>query len=628
MSDSTDSWNLYRRFFGFARPYKWRLVAGVVAGFLCGGTLFGMLQMSQKILDPFEKKAPAAVEKADSAAVEKTPPALDMMVPKSVLRFMDRHGIPRSREDGTMTWQFMVLSLILLPILIVSRAVAVFVHRYMLRWVGSYVVRDVRNILFDRLESQSLKYFGQTDVGQMISRCTNDTGTLENVISSSVADITRAPVEILVAVVFVVMFSIEQKMIGIVALLLVAFPLCILPVVVLGKRVRKYARRALEGISGLVTRMHENFTGIKVVKAFDMEEAERQRFHSLNVGYVRSVIKALRAELLMNPVIEGMALVLCVVFFVVCYARSIAFSQIIPIGLAAMVVYKPVKQLTQIVPHIQRGAAALQRIFEILDTDTSLPVAANPVTVKEFRDTIRFESVSFSYRTGGANVIADADIVIPRGSVVALVGETGSGKSTLANLLARFYDPTAGRVTIDGMDLRAAEISSLRRLIGIVTQETILFNETVASNIAYGTPDASREQIIAAAKMANVHEAIAAKPEGYDHVVGEKGINLSGGERQRVAIARAILRNPPILILDEATSALDTVTERLVQQAIARLMENRTVFAIAHRLSTIRHASQILLIEKGRIVERGTHDELYAVGGRYRKLCDMQILDG
>ena len=268
--------------------------------------------------------------------------------------------------------------------------------------------------------------------------------------------------------------------------------------------------------------------------------------------------------------------------------------------------------------------AALSRIYSVLDLHMELPEKADAVRKTSFDDCISFENVSFRYDTADSAAVKDVSFDLPRGKMVAVVGGTGSGKSTLAGLLARFFDPQSGRVRMDGTDVRDMGVSDLRMLVGAVTQEAILFNDTIEENIRYGTPDATHEQVVAAAKLANAHEFIISQPEGYSRVVGEKGFALSGGERQRIAIARAILRNPPVLILDEATSALDTVTERLVQDALTNLMKNRTVFAIAHRLSTIRHADAILVMDHGEIVERGTHEELYGANGMYRRLCDMQ----
>ena len=489
------------------------------------------------------------------------------------------------------------------------------------------MVRDLRDELFDNLQVQSLSFFGRSDVGKLISSCTNNINVVEAVISSTVSDLVRAPFEIIAALVFVVILSVKAEMLSFVLFMSLVFPMCVVPIVILGRYVKRHTVRALERVSDLVSRMHENFTGIRVVKAFYMEKKEAERFRIMNGRYFRSIIKALRAELMMTPLMEAVALIMGAIFIIVCYSRNIRLHELIPIGGAAVWVYHPLKKLAKVNASMQRGAAALQSIYSLLDEKDVLEEKASPVVIKDFTDRVTFEGVGFRYVKSSPLVLENISFQIPKGSVVAVVGETGSGKTTLANLLARFYDPSEGRVLIDGIDLKDVEIASLRKLIGVVTQETVLFNDTIASNISYGMDNVPEEKIIDAAKRANAHDFIISDPEGYQRVVGEKGFVLSGGERQRIAIARAVLRNSPILILDEATSSLDTVTERLVQQAIAEVMKDRTVFAIAHRLSTVKHADQIMLIADGGIAERGSHEELYSMNGRYRKLCDMQVLD-
>jgi subfamily B ATP-binding cassette protein MsbA len=328
----------------------------------------------------------------------------------------------------------------------------------------------------------------------------------------------------------------------------------------------------------------------------------------------------------MQPLMEIVAVSASLIFLVFAYSRGVTVTEMVAILAPAILAYRPVKDLTKVVNHLQKSLAAADRYFEIMDTDTSLKEKENPVELEDFRDAIEFRNVSFSYEEGHP-ILSGVSFRIPRGKMVAVVGETGSGKTTIASLLARFYDVSEGQVLIDGVDVRDYSIRSLRRNVGIVTQDPILFNDTIAENIAYGCAGASREEIVDAAKKANAHSFITGggHPGGYDEIVGEKGFKLSGGEKQRVAIARAILKNPPILILDEATSALDTVTEKLVQEALNNVMSNRTVFAIAHRLSTIRSADLILVLEKGVVQEAGTHEELLAKNGKYRKLHDTQF---
>jgi subfamily B ATP-binding cassette protein MsbA len=618
MTQVSSTFGTYRRLFTtFARPYVWRLVLGVLAGMIAGGSVAGALVVMPSVLRILQgQQSPDEV----LSTVTKDKDGLS-----SLRQLADALGVPLQSEDGRITVYLVVLVVTVMLAFFLFQAVGQYINRYMLRWVGARVVTDIRTRLFRHLQDQSLAFYGREDVGKLISRCTYDTSTVEHAIAHTFADLVQAPVEVIAPLVVVIVLTAGNGLLGMMLLVLLCFPLCVLPVVYLGRRLKHYAVRVLGEVSVLVSRMQETFTGIRVVKAFHMEEYESERFERESEGYFRMVIRALRAEMLMTPLMQFVAISIACVFVVLCYLRSVEFAILGTVGLAAMQAYRPVKLLAKINVQLQRCAAATDRIFELLDADTSLPVSPNPVVLSGISDRIVFEHVNFSYETEGLRILEDIDFEIPRGSVIAFVGETGSGKSTIANLVARFYDPIEGRVMVDGHDLRDVDMESLRRLIGVVTQETILFNDTVGNNIRYGRLGASMEEVIEAAKQANAHDFIMEEPEGYDRMVGEKGCRLSGGQRQRVAIARAILKNPPILILDEATSALDTATEQLVQEAINHVMADRTVFAIAHRLSTIKHANQILVLDRGRVIERGTHDELLARDGRYRKLCEMQF---
>jgi len=663
----------YFRLLKYAAPYKGRLAIGILAGFVVAGSLFSGLMLVPQIL---KGVVPGAKEKSEIqgtaldvvAALDKRPDAsrpekveivVEKIEPKHAedvagmvekwkssasgwgvdlpVSYADgglkvswpfEFAIQVEDENGRTHWQFFSLFVVGFILMWILKNLATYINRYFTRWVGTRVVADLRNEVFGNLLGQSLKFYGGMDIGRLISRCTNDTAAIESAVANTIADATRCPLEILACGAAIVYFSAQSGNYSLPIILFLGLPVAILPLIILGRRIRKVYRRAFSRIADVVSRMHEVFTCVLIVKAYNTEEEELKRFKSVNRKYFRTVVSALKTELLMAPAMEVVAVAATLVFLIYSYANGVTVVELGQLLIPAFLAYQPIKKVAKIRTYAERSMAAADRYFALIDTDTGIKETENPVELEDFKHEIRFENVTFSY--GNKKILDEFNLTIKKGEVVAVVGETGSGKTTIAHLIARFYDVDSGRVTIDGVDVRDIKISSLRHLIGIVTQDPLLFNDTIANNIAYGQPNVSREKIIEAAKAANAHDFIVSgrHPDGYDAVVGEKGSTLSGGEKQRVAIARAMLKNSPIMILDEATSALDTVTERLVQDALNHLMEHRTVFAIAHRLSTVRHADKIIVLENGKIIEQGKHETLMRKKGKYRKLRDMQFDTG
>ena len=543
-------------------------------------------------------------------------------------RWLERAGLPQvDRGDGQhLTKGIVVLLLAGLGVFFLMQALAILGNRYCLKWLGARVVTDMRGALFNHLMEQSQASYSRKDmaVGTLISRCTNDINAVESIISNNFPELIVAPIQILAAGSYLVMTAVEARLdwkFGLVVALLLA---AVIPLYALCRLLKRFEHRVLDGVAVVTDRMQESFSGIKVIRAFRQEAREKESFRQVNERYFRALRRAIRAEVAVPPILQVSAMVLAGVFIWLCYVNGLTLGVLGGMAFAAQSMYKPIKDLVKVNAGLQKGAAAAERFFQVLDQDNSLPVSPNPRHVRGFQREIQFRDVSFRYTPEGQDVLQGLDLSIRKGEMVALVGQTGSGKSTVANLLARFYDPTGGVVELDGVDLRDLDVTDFRNLVGVVSQDTFLFNTTIEENIRYGRPQATRQEVEEAARQAKALEFIQEHPDGFQRIVGERGDLLSGGQKQRIAIARAILRNPPILILDEATSALDTVTERLVQEALNNVMRNRTVLAIAHRLSTIQAASCILVLEKGRVVERGTDAQLRQAGGIYCRLAQMQ----
>ncbi len=612
------NYTAFKRLFSYANKYKLPLYVGILSGFLAAVSIFGMLNSMSGAFDPQTKTE--MVVSTNEALASVSDDGGD-----SIEQVLHYFGYEKENPDGSMSFAAIILSVLLLPLFFGLKGIFTYLNRYCLRWVGLRSIADLRNDLFKSLSQQSLKFYGKSNVGELLTRVNTDTAMAEQLISGAIADLTRGPIEILACLSFIVYHAMNKGIYSISFAIVIAVPLCILPILILGKKIKKITHKALSKIGILTSHMLETFTGIRVVKSYNMEENEHKRFVDANEIYFTQVQKSLKYELMISPLMEFVGVTFICVFLIYAYLKGLVMADLLPFGVAASLAYQPMKRMGKVITNMNRSLVGTGRALEMVDLKVDLVEAENPVVVSGLNDKFVFEDVDFFYDEGAPKIVDGLNLEIKKGEIVAFVGETGSGKSTVANLFARFYDPTSGKIMLDGVDLKDLEIKSLRSLIGVVNQDTILFNESVFYNIAYGTPGATEEAVVAAAKLANAHDFIMSEEEGYSRNVGEKGFRLSGGQKQRISIARAILRNPPVLILDEATSALDTVTEQLVQGALNNLMDHRTVFTIAHRLSTIKHANKICVLDRGRIVESGTHDELYALGGKYHKLCDIQF---
>ncbi len=600
---------LYLRILRYLRPHAAILVASAAATFL-----FAALDaFSFVLIIPFLQSlfgTPGAAVSVGAGAGR-----LEGVLDATLGRWIDTRGDPLAAVQGIILFILIVLLL---------KNVIDFARAYLVARVEQGVTRDLRREVYGHLLELDLGFFGRTRMGQITSRLTHDVEQLRTLVTRELSRVVSSVFEFTAAVVF--MLAISWKL-TIAAFLVVPLTMGIWGPLV--RKLRRGDRRVLDLAGEVSSHVQETLSGIRLVKASGAEAHERGRFHRLTEDYFRTFVRTERLRAVAAPLTELLAATGTIMLLwygarLVLVEGELTGQAFIGFIALSTKLYSPVKYFSKLPANVLPGIVGAERIFEFLDAPIEIRDRPDARPFPRLARELRFEGVSFAYRPGSP-VLIDVEMAVPRGSVIALVGPSGAGKSTLVDLIGRFHDPAAGRITVDGVDLREFSIATLRASLGIVSQETVLFHDTVRANIAYGMPGASQAEIERAARAANAHEFVSALPSGYDTVVGERGAQLSGGQRQRLAIARAILRDPPILVLDEATSALDTESERLVQAAIDRLLEGRTVFVIAHRLSTVQRADQIVVLDQGRIVEKGDHATLLRRGGLYRRLHDLQF---
>lgn len=606
-----------RQLWGFVRPYRVRFFLGLLCGVLLGlsnGMLIGAVNFVIPMV--FEKHANLRVHERLEHLPAWMPSGIQSLAHKLSA------SLPHLRAPADNDWFGWALIIGLIPAIMVFRNTMQYLSLYLSNWAAMHAIADIRTKLFAHLQNLSLGFFNKAKTGDLLARITNDTQVLYGIVGSSFSSLVKDPVTILCLIAYQLMIQPKLTLVS-----MVVFPVCIVPIVIFARKVRKSARAVQTHNSELTNLMHESFTGNRVIKAYNLEATVTEQFRVTTKKYVSQMMRVIRANEIPGQFTEvfaglGIALVL---FYIITLPKGHQPVQgdITALMLSVVLLYPSVKSLTRMHNQLNQARAASERVFEMLATKNSVPEPVAPKMLHADKADIVIENVDFNY--GEKPVLKNINLTVKSGQLVALVGESGSGKTTLANLLLRFYDPTHGTIKIGGVDVRDVRTFDLRNQIAVVAQENILFNDTIRRNIELGRLGASNEEIITAAKHAHAIEFIAQKPEGFDCVIGEKGVSLSGGQRQRIAIARAVLKNAPILILDEATNALDTESERAVQSALDELMKTRTTICIAHRLTTILHADVIVVLKEGKIVEQGRHEELVQRGGVYQKLYEMQF---
>jgi subfamily B ATP-binding cassette protein MsbA len=600
-----------RQIWGFVRPYRGRFYLGLLCGVLYGLTNGILLGVAQVVLD--------LVFNGKTDFHDKLEHSKEWIRPLAHWLAQHTHEI---QAPTSLAGKVLMISAI--PAVMLVRIVLAYLSIYLTNWSAMKAIADIRTKLFSHLQNLSLGFFNKNSTGDLIARITNDTQVLYGIVGSSFASAVKDPVTIISIIVYQLALQPALTVVSV-----IVFPVCIVPIVIFGRKVRKSARAVQAYNAELTNLMHESFTGTRVIKAYNLEETVSDQFRETTRKYVGQAMRVVRANEIPSQLMEffggvGIALVFLYIINMTPALRPTE-SGLFAFIIGIVMIYPPIKAFTRLHNQLHQAKAASERVFELLATENSVVEPAQPKMLHSTNETIEFINIDFNY--GDKPVLRNINLTIKPGQLVALVGESGSGKTTLANLLLRFYDPTRGCIRIGGVDIRDVTTRDLRNHIAVVAQENILFNDTIRRNIELGRLGASNEDIVAAAKHAHAADFIMEKPEGFDTVIGEKGVTLSGGQRQRLAIARAVLKSVPILVLDEATNALDAQSERVVQTALDELMKTRTTICIAHRLSTIFHADVIVVMDHGRIAETGTHEELLQRGGLYKKLHDLHVGD-
>jgi subfamily B ATP-binding cassette protein MsbA len=589
-------WKPYQRLLRYMLPYKKRFFIGIGCGVLAG-VLNGLI--------------PLVIKQAG-----------EMLMGPGAKMPSHQQFMAGSIEDAGPGIESVFWIAMLIPLVMVARGIFSYLNMYSLAWVSLRVLRDMRTELFAHLMSQSLDFFNREKAGKLMSRVMSDTGVAQSALTSISGNIIKDPIAVLTGV--AVLVAIDWKFS---LTTLVLFPICIVPMVVFGRRVRRAGKGEEQHAVQLSVILQETFAGMRVIKSFAREDYQTQQFKRTSNEQCGNSMRVRRSSDIVQPLIESISALGVVLAMLYVYYYGISFAKFAALCAGIFLLYNPVKNLSRIPMTMQRCMVSAMNIFELMSRKPTILDAPGAAVLTRCEGRIEFDRVGFDYGTG-KEALQDVQLHIEPGKKYALVGASGAGKSTILSLIMRFYDPQRGAVRIDGHDLREVTQASLRSQIGMVTQETFLFHDTIRENIRYGRLDATDAEIEASAKSAFAHDFILAQPNGYDTMVGDKGCMLSGGQQQRLAIARALLKNAPVLLLDEATSALDSESERMVQAALERLSEGRTVVAIAHRLSTVLKSDCIVVMDHGRIAAMGTHSELLGKSDLYRSIYELQFHHG